>query len=173
MPASSGLSIGRAAALAALLTAAAPALAEDAAPIVGPAEVVDSDGLRVGNASIMLWGIESVERAQTCSIRREAWECYAAAVRALQTLASVSDVTCQPKGKPDGYGRILAVCSAGGVELNEAMVRQGFALDKRDETKDYVAAEEAAKAAGIGLWQGEFMRPADFRRSHGIRADRP
>ena len=46
-------------------------------------------------------------------------------------------------------------------------------IEKRDETDDYVAAEEAARAEGIGLWQGEFMLPADFRRSSGLRVDRP
>jgi endonuclease YncB( thermonuclease family) len=160
-------------ALAVLLAGAVPAAAQDAAAVSGPAEVVDSDALHVGDKSVMLWGIESMERGQTCSIKREPWQCYAAAVRALETLAGAGEVSCQIRGKPDPYGRLLGVCTVAGVDLNEALVRKGFALAKRDETEDYVAAEEAAKAEHLGLWQGEFILPSAYRRSHAIRVDRP
>lgn len=159
--------------LAALLTVAGVAKAQEGAPIVGVATVVDSDGLRVGTTSVMLWGIESLERPQTCSIGGQLWQCYPAAVRALETIVSVAEVTCQPVGNPDPYGRVLATCFVDGVNVNEALVRAGFALAKRDETEDYVAAEDVARAEAVGLWQGEFMLPRDFRRSHAIMADRP
>ena len=142
-------------------------------PIVGMAIVGGSDGLRIGQTSIMLWGVESVERPQTCLINRQVWACYAAAVRALETIASVAEVSCIPVGPPDGYGRILAVCTVAGVNINEALVRSGFALAKRNETLDYVAAEEAARAERVGLWQGEFTLPAVFRASTGVFTDRP
>ena len=159
--------------LAALTVSAGAAEAQDGELIAGMATVVDSDGLRVGDTSMMLWGIESVERPQTCVIDGQLWDCYAAAVRALQTIASVADVTCQPVAVPDGYGRILGICFVDGVNINEALVRAGFALAKRDETEDYVAAEDAAKAEGIGLWQGDFVHPADFRVMYGFFVDRP
>jgi len=159
--------------LAALAFLAGPAAAQPGEPIAGTATVSDSDGLRIGNISILLWGIESVERPQTCTIEGAVWDCFAAAVRALETIALVAEVSCQPVAAPDPYGRILAICFVDGVDINEALVRSGFALAKRDETEDYVAAEDAARAEGIGLWQGEFMHPADFRRMHAIFADRP
>jgi endonuclease YncB( thermonuclease family) len=159
--------------LTALLALAGPAAAQGDPPIVGPAMVVDSDGLRIGGTTIMLWGVESVERPQTCGIGGVAWECFPAAVRALETIVGVSDVSCQPVGRPDGYGRVLAVCMAGDVNVNEALVRAGFALAKRDETLDYVAAEDAAKAERIGLWQGEFVSPHDFRVMRGVFQERP
>jgi endonuclease YncB( thermonuclease family) len=159
--------------IAALLAWTGVAAAQDAEPLVGTATVVDSDALRIGNASLMLWGIESVERPQTCAIAGQVWDCYAAAVRALQTITSVAEISCRPVAAPDPYGRILVVCFVGGVDVNEALVRAGFALAKRDETEDYVPAEDAARLEGIGLWQGEFMHPADFRRSHAIFTDRP
>jgi endonuclease YncB( thermonuclease family) len=159
--------------LALMLAMTGAVQAQDGEPIVGEAEVADSDGLRIGETSIMLWGIESVERPQTCMIKGQPWECYPAAVRALQTITSVAEVSCRPVGKPDGYGRILATCFVNGANVNEALVRAGFALAKRDETEDYVPAEEAAKAEGIGLWQGEFMHPRDFRRASTIFVDRP
>jgi endonuclease YncB( thermonuclease family) len=160
--------------LVALLLAASAASAQEADAIIGTATVVDSDGLRVGGTSIMLWGIESVERGQFCNIGGEAWDCYAAAVRALETISSVAQVSCHPVAAPDPYGRVLAVCFVDGTDINEALVRVGFALAKRDETEDYVSAENAARAEGIGLWQGDFMHPADFRLFFGGRlSDRP
>lgn len=160
-------------AVGALLLAAAPANAQEGPPIVGMATVVDADGLRIGTTSVMLWGVESVERPQTCSINGQSWACFAAAVRALETIASVGEVTCTPMERPDGYGRVLAVCVVGDVNINEALVRSGFALAKRDETEDYVAAEDAARAERIGLWQGEFMPPSEFRFMTGVFTDRP
>jgi endonuclease YncB( thermonuclease family) len=159
--------------LAALLLISGAASAQEADSIIGTATVVDSDGMRVGGTSIMLWGIESVERGQFCNIDGQAWDCYAAAVRALETISSVAEVTCHPVAAPDPYGRVLAVCFVDGSDINEALVRAGFALAKRDETEDYVPAEGAAKAEGIGLWQGQFMHPADFRLFNGRFVDRP
>lgn len=161
------------AALTTLMVLAGPAAGQDAPPIVGLATVGDSDGLRIGTTSIMLWGIESVERPQTCSIGGATWECFAAAVRALETIVGTGDVSCQPIGRPDGYGRILAVCMVGTVNVNEALVRAGFAIAKRDETLDYVAAEDAARSERIGLWQGTFDLPRDFRVMRGVFQDRP
>lgn len=159
--------------LTAIVAAAGAAVAQPADPIIGPATVVDSDGIRIGDASIMLWGIESVERPQTCAINGLVWDCYTAAIRALQTITDLGAATCERVGRPDGYGRILAVCSVNGVDINEALVRAGFALAKRNETEDYVPAEEAARAEKIGLWQGDFVLPADYRVSHGVFTDRP
>lgn len=160
-------------ALVAIFVAVGAASAQDGETVVGEATVVDSDGLRVGETSVMLWGIESLERTQRCTIGNEIWDCYEAAIRALQTIASVAEVSCNIIGEPDGYGRVLGVCTSGGVDINEALVRAGFALAKRDETEDYVPAEEAAQEEGIGLWQGEFIHPADYRRSRAITQDRP
>jgi endonuclease YncB( thermonuclease family) len=53
------------------------------------------------------------------------------------------------------------------------LVSQGFAIARTNESTDYVAAEAAAKEKKLGLWQGQFVRPTDFRRTAGIFVDRP
>lgn len=156
-----------------LLALTSAAKSQEVEPIVGVATVVDSDGLRIGDKSLMLWGIESVERTQTCRIGDEFWDCYAAAIRSLQTITSVAEISCDPVGEPDPYGRILVVCFVDGTDVNQALVRAGFALAKRDETEDYVPAEDLARAEGIGLWQGTFETPRDFRGRNAIFTDRP
>ena len=65
------------------------------------------------------------------------------------------------------------MCTVGGKNLNEAMVRSDWAMARRNQTEDYVAAEEAAKTEKIGLWQSQFVVPWTWREDNGIEVDRP
>jgi hypothetical protein len=142
-------------------------------PVSGPATAVNASLLKVGNDYVFLFGVDSVVRTQECLINRVPWPCYALAVEALTDIIKAGDTTCTPKGPADYLGRWLGVCTVAGKSINEAFVRTGFGLAKRNETLEYVAAEEAAKAEGIGLWQSKFQMPADFRKSENIGLDRP
>lgn len=67
-----------------------------------------------------------------------------------------------PQRDVDQYGRIVAVCSlaqpdGSSLDLNDWMVRQGNAVAYTRFTDEYVAAQEEARAARRGLWQGEFL----------------
>ncbi len=65
------------------------------------------------------------------------------------------------------------MCTVGGKNLNEAMVRSGWALARRTETEDYVAAEEAARTEKVGLWQSQFAVPWIWRDDNGIHTEWP
>ena len=156
-------------ALVGLTMISAATLAEAAEIISGPARVVGSDTLAVNGKWIILFGIESVENTQLCYVRGQPWQCYPAAVRQLETLA-VGEVACTPTGEPDDFGRVRAVCEAAGVNINDALVRTGFAVANPEETADFIPAEEAARAQRFGFWQGEFMRPREFRETMGAEA---
>jgi len=149
---------------------ATPAGAE---PITGPANAIDSTVIQVGSRRVMLFGIDSVMRKQSCRIDGKIWQCWAAAVRALEILLDRGPVTCEPVGEPDVYGRLLARCDIDGESLNDQFVRGGYAIARRSETTEYVAAETEAKQKKLGLWQGEFMMPDEFRRAAGIFVERP
>ncbi len=140
--------------------------------ITGHVEVVDSDTLAFGSTRVILFGVESVERGQRCAIGGRPWACEPAAVRALETITGVADVTCTTVGEPDSFGRFLGLCVVAGVNVNETYVRQGFGLAKRIETLDYVPAEDAARAEKIGLWQGEFQAPEKYREDNSIIDER-
>ena len=122
---------------------------------------------------ILLFGIDTVEPPQTCSINGERWECWPAVVRQLQTFLAESPVTCTPAGPPDIFRRMLALCEQGGVSLHERMVRTGFALAVPEEMPAYVEIEAAARAERIGLWQGRFQLPSEFRADRDIQMRRP
>jgi endonuclease YncB( thermonuclease family) len=147
-----------------------PALANQ---ITGPAEAVDPTVIAINGQRIMLFGIDSVMRKQSCTIGGKVWQCWPAALRNLEILLDQGPVTCETIGEPDVYGRLLARCNVNGESLNEQLVRAGWAIDRRSETADYVAAEAEAKEKKLGLWQGEFMMPDAFRRAAGIFVDRP
>ncbi|MBT3765926.1 MAG: thermonuclease family protein [Rhodospirillaceae bacterium] len=67
-----------------------------------------------------------------------------------------------PKDK-DRYGRIVAVCLVGNIDLNGHMVREGWAVAYRRFNNVYVGDENAAKQSRKGMWRGEFVVPWKWR----------
>jgi hypothetical protein len=113
-----------------------------------------------------LHGIDAPESGQSCEANGKAWQCGQEAGFALADMIGTTWVECTERDR-DRYGRIVAVCRVGGVkgkDLNGAMVAEGWALAYRHYSTDYVAAEDAAKAAHAGIWRGAFIPPWDWRR---------
>ena len=128
--------------------------------------VSDGDTIRSGQLRIRLHGIDAPERQQHCTTPEGArWACGNAARDALKTLvASVAALDCQITDV-DRYGRLIMRCFAGEVDVGARLVRAGMALAYRRYADDYIADEEAARAARLGLWAGQFDAPWDWRRS--------
>jgi endonuclease YncB( thermonuclease family) len=85
---------------------------------------------------------------------------------ALADLIGRQSVSCKPVG--ESYGRDVAMCTAGGRDLSEAMVRAGHALELRQYSRGrYADAEREARNARRGLWAGDFVQPADWRHGRG------
>jgi hypothetical protein len=55
--------------------------------------------------------------------------------------------------------------SAGPTDLNAEMVRSGWAVT--DGGRDHRRAEDEARVARRGMWQGRFRRPAEWRKANG------
>jgi hypothetical protein len=123
----------------------------------------------VSGVDVRLFGIDAPEGKQTCSRNGQSWPCGEAAAGQLRSLIEGKLVSCRSKGR-DTYGRTVAVCHAGGVELNRTMVAQGWATAYREYAQDYVADEIRAKAARTGIWNSVFELPADYRRQNQERA---
>ena len=82
---------------------------------------------------------------------------------ALADIIETHWVTC--KGETlDRYKRRIAVCYAGPYDINAEMARRGWALAYRRYSNDYVDEEEDASSRKVGMWQGEFMKPWEWRR---------
>lgn len=139
-----------------------------AEPIIGTARVIDGDTIEIRGERIRLEGIDAPEAAQSCRRDGSEWPCGALASSVLRSMISGRDVTCAESGR-DRWNRMLAVCEVGGSEINAAMVRSGYALAFRRYSDRYAPQEEAAKAAGVGVWSGEFVAPWDHRAAKRAR----
>jgi endonuclease YncB( thermonuclease family) len=138
------------------------------ADVIGEARVIDGDTIQVAGERIRLHGIDAPESRQACSLAGIGWQCGQDAKRMLSRAVDGKTVTCKGK-KRDRYGRLIAVCYVGGDDLNAEMVRNGWALAYRKYAKDYVSQESAARAAGAGMWQGQFTEPWEWRREQRER----
>ena len=142
------------------LSAVLPAVAGG---IIGQASVIDGDTLEIHGRRIRLSGIDAVESGQRCIRNGQSWNCGKAAAFALADRIGRSPIDCRGDGH-DRYGRLIAVCFKGAEDLNRWMVAQGWAVAYRRYSVDYVAEEDAARAAGRGLWSSTFDMPWDWRK---------
>ncbi len=132
--------------------------------ISGPAVAVDGDSLTINGRGIRLFGIDAPEFDQLCTRDNASWRCGEEAKGTLADLVNGQIVECQGQGV-DQHARLIAVCSAGGLQLNETMVSYGWAVAFREYSDAYVPAETRAKASRLGIWSSKFQTPSDYRLS--------
>jgi len=134
-----------------------------AAELAGAGSVIDGDTIEVGGVTVRLYGIDAPEAGQKCGdAKGGTWPCGNEATAAMAGFVEGKSVECQVRGKDD-YDRLLGVCSAEGVNVNERMVADGHAWAFRRYTQDFAELEEAARASGIGVWQGPAEAPWEYR----------
>ena len=139
--------------------------------LTGVPRIIDGDTIRIGNTRIRLHGIDAPEAKQTCTAGGKEWRCGQEATFALANIIGRTWVDCVERDR-DRYGRIVAVCRVGGPkgkDLGAWMVSEGWALAYRKYSLDYVAAEDAARKAGRGLWRGKFITPWEWRRGKRLK----
>jgi endonuclease YncB( thermonuclease family) len=140
----------------------AGAAADDPAVYRGAAEVVGPAMLSLGGKRIVLFGIDAPVKGQPCYAGAKTWDCSTASAKTLLNIIGTQEVACEER-RVDRFGRVFAVCKAREVDINRTLVEAGLAVALPKETTDYVAAEAAARAEGIGVWRGPFTAPADYR----------
>ena len=140
----------------------------------GPVVAVDGDSLDMTGARIRLFGIDAVEKDQTCQRGGTSWSCGVDAREALAGLVAGREAVCTQQDTDD-YGRIVAICRVGDIDLSDAVVRMGYAAALPRFTPAYVPAEADARARKAGIWAGTFDPPADYRKAHprALDASRP
>ncbi len=139
--------------------------------IAGTAKVIDGDSLRLNGTEIRLYGIDAPEARQICTDKNaNPYSCGTPVREALRRLIAGRPLNCQVE-ELDRYGRSVSRCSAGAVDVNLEMVKTGWAVAYRSHSLDFSAAEDEARAARKGLWQGLFDRPSDWRKTQAATAD--
>ena len=143
--------------------------------ISGIPKVVDGDTIHINNYKFRLEGIDAPEMRQKC--KKESFKisfligftfykdysCGRVSKEKLITKINTSEIKCISSSK-DRYKRYIATCFKGKTNLNQWMVRNGFAIAYRRYSKKYVPDEEFAKENKLGLWQGKFMEPEKWRK---------
>jgi len=141
-----------------------PATAE--AEIVGVASVIDGDTIDIHGQRIRIWDIDAPESAQLCYVDGKPWRCGQRASFALSDWIGRRTVACKERDR-DRYGRFVATCAVVGDDMATWPVRHGWALDwPRYSHGAYAGAEREATTAKVGVWQGDFQLPWEWRRAH-------
>ncbi len=133
----------------------------NAAVLTGHVEVIDGDSLRLNGVELRLEGIDAPEYQQTCRRGAAVEPCGKQARQALVALIGRGEPVCEVASR-DRYGRGVALCRLGSVEINRQMVAEGHAVS----FGLFEAEEERARRAGLGIWGSTFERPSDWRAAH-------
>jgi endonuclease YncB( thermonuclease family) len=131
----------------------------------GTVRAVDGDTLVMTGTRIRLFGIDAPETAQTCSRAGEAWACGSDAAAVLSGMVVGKQVSCTQLDRDD-YGRVVATCVVGRVDIAAEMVGAGYAIAYLHYSDAYLPNEARAKALGIGIWGSQFDEPAAWRAAH-------
>jgi endonuclease YncB( thermonuclease family) len=132
-------------------------------PESGRFTAIDGDSLRKGEQEYRLHGIDAPELNQSCTGKDgKPFPCGRAARDHLRSLVKSETLDCDIR-ETDRYGRLVAECRAGDLDINREMVRSGWAIAYRRHGTSHADAESAARAAGRGIWQGEFETPERWR----------
>lgn len=133
--------------------------------IQGKATVVDGDSLEIGSARIRLFGIDAPEGRQQCRDRGgRPYPCGRDATQFLKRLIGAASVRCLQRDV-DPYGRSVSDCEVAGRSINQQMVLAGHAVAYTRFTQKYLSDEKSAAQAGVGVWQGHFETPSQWRRN--------
>ena len=131
--------------------------------VLGRAEALGGDLVRVAGTTVRLAGIEAPELQQSCGSPPRRTRCGAAAQAALGKLVNGRTLACAMSGA-DSAGRPLATCTRGGLDINGELVRQGHAFAASGLFAGYAGLERQAREAKLGIWAaGDVERPAEFR----------
>ena len=131
--------------------------------LVGYAEIVDGDSIRINEKNIRLQGIDAPEIRQQCKIGKHIEPCGRKARETLSELIGDGFIRCIWSEK-DRYERFLATCYSDHQNVNAAMVKRGMALAYRRYSMRYIEEEEYAKMGGLGLWVTNFVEPWEWRK---------
>jgi endonuclease YncB( thermonuclease family) len=117
--------------------------------------VTDGDTFRFTEGRIVrMFGIDAPESAQVCN----GWPAGREATQYLQKLMANRQIVCHDKGR-DRYGRWVAQCFDGEIDLGREMVREGYAWAFVRYSNTFVAEEQLARQEKLGV-HAHGCRPA-------------
>ncbi len=147
---------------------------EEIKEITGYAKIIDGDTIKISSKKIRLHGIDAPEKKQTCkkpyitisffSITKS-YLCGQVSTNKLTKKINNQIIKCKIKDV-DRYNRLIGECYKRNENLNSWLVSNGYAVAYRKYSKKYISDEMNAKNNKLGIWQGNFEMPWDFRRKN-------
>ncbi|WP_440676951.1 thermonuclease family protein [Candidatus Pelagibacter sp. HIMB1587] len=147
---------------------------ENIKKISGFAKVVDGDTIKINSKKIRLYGIDAPEKKQKCkktyltisfmSFTKD-YMCGEVSTQKLIKKINKQKLNCNILDV-DRYKRLIGECFKRNINLNSWMVSNGYAVAYRKYSKKYVTDEINAKNNKLGIWQGKFEMPWDYRRKN-------
>ena len=140
--------------------------------IIGLAKVIDGDTIKIGAKKIRLFGIDAPEKNQICKKKflsfsfinfQKDYNCGQISTNNLKKKIGKEKIKCLYKSR-DRYKRYLGTCYIKKVDLNKWMVENGYALAYIKYSRKYELQEKFARENKMGIWQGTFLRPEEWRR---------
>ncbi len=137
-----------------------------AVPLPAAAEAIalDGDDIIIEGQDYRLEGVDAFEANQICeNLQGQVSPCGDQAKAALAAIIDGRSLACVPTGKRH-RGRLIANCTAGGLDIEAEMVRSGWAFVRPDfispqEAARLCAIEAEARAQKAGAWAGRFELP--------------
>ena len=145
---------------------------EEIKEISGNAQIIDGDTIEINSKKIRLYGIDAPEFKQTCKKTSltiffftftKDYPCGKISTENLKKKINNKVITCKILDI-DRYKRLIGECYKRNLNLNSWLVSNGHAVAYRKYSKKYVSYEINAKNEKLGIWQGKFEMPWDFRR---------
>tara|TARA_B100001996_G_scaffold109093_1_gene82481 strand:+ start:161 stop:631 length:471 start_codon:yes stop_codon:yes gene_type:complete len=133
--------------------------------IIGKAKIIDGDTIHIKNNKIRFHGIDAPETKQTCKINDEVWFCGKQSTKELKNLLNKQEVKCITNDV-DIYNRFVAICYVNEININQWMVKSGWAIAYRYYSTDYIIEEKYARDNELGIWKSEFLKPYAYRKQN-------
>lgn len=135
--------------------------------VAGRIGVIDADTLDVGDVRVRLFGIDAPEKKQTCErANGQIWRCGLWATQQVEHRYDGAWAVCDEVDR-DRYGRVVARCFVGGVDIGKQLVDDGIATAYLKYSNAYWNDEVIAKGKRLGLHGSRFETPASFRKQGG------
>ena len=153
-------------AIVAAWAASAPVSGLAAQEIRGDAKVISGNEMKVGRRAVRLFGIRAPGLGEVCRVRSVKMRCGIVAWAELIKLADGQYVSCdlektEPQTvaagseAPERKSELFATCYLGETDLNEALVRSGWAKAAAGQTDRYQVDETDARESRRGLWASD------------------
>ena len=133
--------------------------------INGKPRIIDGDTIHIKSNKIRLHGIDAPETKQTCEIDNEDWDCGKQSTKELKNLINNQKVECITNDI-DRYNRYVAICYINEININQWMVKNGWAIAYRYYSSDYIVEEKYAQENKLGIWKSKFVEPYEYRKKN-------